>query len=390
MFAVDGWKLPTVVPQKAEKRRSHAQATQDDATRPKKRAKVDKREPSSKQKHVAGTDQAITKVKKDKSKYLPKYGKEEQTTTSNMVPVAAVRKKRTPTPEPVPEPAVTKQARRERQEKKILARPPRSERDATPPKLLAVQPPPDVQGLGEGKQLTPLQRKMAAKLSGARFRWINEKLYTTTGADALALISEQPDMFEAYHAGFRKQVKDWPSNPVDLYKRRLEQLLKESKGRQVVVDLGCGEAKIAERLQQLDPREKRVQVRSFDLLAANERIEACDIANLPMKDGSADIAIFCLALMGTDFVRFLQEAHRVLKPGGLLWIAEIKSRFNDRDGKAFIETLSKLGFTLTHRDDKNKMFVSLDFTRGKDKKQIPVAVSSKVGSLLKPCTYKKR
>ncbi|ORY82634.1 methyltransferase-domain-containing protein [Protomyces lactucae-debilis] len=294
---------------------------------------------------------------------------------------------RTPTPEP--EPVVKKRTKTERPEKKPLARPPRSERDATPPKLVAAQPPPDLHGLGEGKHLTAMQRKMASKLSGARFRWINEKLYTSTGADALALISEQPDMFEAYHAGFREQVKDWPSNPVDVYKGRLEALLNEGK-RHVVADLGCGEAKISERIRQLDPKGKVVQVRSFDLLAANDRIEACDIAHLPLKNGTVDIAIFCLALMGTDFVRFLQEAHRVLKPGGQLWVAEIKSRFNDRDGKAFIETLSKLGFTLTQRDDKNKMFISLDFSRGKDKKPTEIAVSSKVGSLLKPCTYKKR
>lgn len=37
-----------------------------------------------------------------------------------------------------------------------------------------------------------------------------------------------------------------------------------------------------------------------------------------------DIAVFCLALMGTDYSSFLEEAHRVLKPQGLLWIAEVR------------------------------------------------------------------
>ena len=36
-----------------------------------------------------------------------------------------------------------------------------------------------------------------------------------------------------------------------------------------------------------------------------------------------DIAVFCLALMGTDYPSFLAEAHRVLKPRGHLWIAEV-------------------------------------------------------------------
>ena len=39
-----------------------------------------------------------------------------------------------------------------------------------------------------------------------------------------------------------------------------------------------------------------------------------------------DIAVFCLALMGTDYPSFLQEAARVLKPHGTIWIAEV--RFN--------------------------------------------------------------
>lgn len=38
---------------------------------------------------------------------------------------------------------------------------------------------------------------------------------------------------------------------------------------------------------------------------------------------SVDVAVFCLALMGTDYPAFLAEAHRVLKPSGRLWIAEV-------------------------------------------------------------------
>lgn len=42
------------------------------------------------------------------------------------------------------------------------------------------------------------------------------------------------------------------------------------------------------------------------------------------ETASVDIAIFCLALMGTDYPTFLEEAHRVLKQHGLLWIAEVR------------------------------------------------------------------
>ena len=37
-------------------------------------------------------------------------------------------------------------------------------------------------------------------------------------------------------------------------------------------------------------------------------------ATLPLEDASLDVAIFCLSLMGSNYVEFLREAHRVLRP----------------------------------------------------------------------------
>lgn len=44
--------------------------------------------------------------------------------------------------------------------------------------------------------LTPLQRKMKEKLSGARFRWLNEQLYTTPGDKSFKLFQEKPELFD--------------------------------------------------------------------------------------------------------------------------------------------------------------------------------------------------
>lgn len=44
--------------------------------------------------------------------------------------------------------------------------------------------------------LTPLQRKMKEKLSGARFRWLNEQLYTTPGNKSFKLFQEKPELFD--------------------------------------------------------------------------------------------------------------------------------------------------------------------------------------------------
>lgn len=60
------------------------------------------------------------------------------------------------------------------------------------------------------------------------------------------------------------------------------------------------------------------KVFSFDLVSRNPLVTACDMAHVPLKDGSVHLAIFCLSLMGTNLADFLREAHRVLVAGGLI------------------------------------------------------------------------
>jgi ribosomal RNA-processing protein 8 len=49
-------------------------------------------------------------------------------------------------------------------------------------------------------------------------------------------------------------------------------------------------------------------VHGFDLVATAPRVTACNMADVPLGDGSVDAAIFCLALMGTDYGAFLRVA----------------------------------------------------------------------------------
>lgn len=52
------------------------------------------------------------------------------------------------------------------------------------------------------------------KLAGARFRQINETLYTHKSYDALEMMQSEPEKMQEYHEGFREQVKGWPKVPV--------------------------------------------------------------------------------------------------------------------------------------------------------------------------------
>ncbi|KAM0325510.1 hypothetical protein ACHAQA_007497 [Verticillium albo-atrum] len=200
-------------------------------------------------------------------------------------------------------------------------------------------------------KLTPLQASMRAKLVSARFRHLNETLYTRPSAEALSLFSDSPDMFGEYHEGFRRQVEVWPENPVDGYiadiKARAKArypdrnsrkpapapapdavipLPRNFNGTATIADLGCGDARLAETLQPL-ARKLHLAIHSYDLHSPSPHVTRADIANLPLADGAADVAIFCLALMGTNWLDFIEEAYRILRWKGELWVAEIKSRF---------------------------------------------------------------
>jgi ribosomal RNA-processing protein 8 len=75
------------------------------------------------------------------------------------------------------------------------------------------------------------------------------------------------------------------------------------------------------------------KVHSFDLVSSAPGVIACNMADVPLGDASVDASVFSLALMGTDYGAFLLEAERVTRPGGWLWIAEVR-REGGREGGA--------------------------------------------------------
>lgn len=187
----------------------------------------------------------------------------------------------------------------------------------------------------DSKTLETLHEKMTKQLESSRFRWINEQLYTTTGEEAVALFAKDPNLFDTYHRGFTNQVKQWPVNPVD----KIIKWLRKRGPSEIVADFGCGEAVIAQSVQNT--------VYSFDLVAKNKHVTACNMAKVPLESSSVDVVVFCLALMGTNLVDFIREAHRVLKLSGFLKVAEVASRIEDT--AKFISSLSRLGFELQHK-----------------------------------------
>ena len=79
-------------------------------------------------------------------------------------------------------------------------------------------------------------------------------------------------------------------------------------------------------------------MKSYDLVAVKPFIISCDIAKLPLENNSVDAAVFCLSLMGLNYLDFLTEAAAKIKINGYLMISEVSSRLLDKKG--FIKYLS--------------------------------------------------
>ncbi|XP_073340425.1 uncharacterized protein rrp8 [Pagrus major] len=217
-----------------------------------------------------------------------------------------------------------------------------------------------------------LRSRMEQRLESARFRYINEVMYSTSSGDAKRMFKQDPDAFWVYHRGYTAQVQKWPTNPVD----QIIAYIRTKPPSLVVADFGCGDCKIA--------RSVNNKVHSFDLAATCELVTVCDMANVPLRDASVDIAVFCLSLMGTNLADFLAEANRVLKMGGVLKIAEVASRFENV--RSFMTGLANLGFKLVSKDSENTHFYSFELLKTGN---APENIKT-FGLQLKPCVYKKR
>ena len=260
---------------------------------------------------------------------------------------------------------------------------------------------PPVPSLPPATKLTPLQAAMRQKLISARFRHLNETLYTAPSTTSLDLFSQNPEMFEDYHSGFRQQVTTWPANPVDSFIRMIrergaikgpksqKQMFRDKKrnksggvegdkatgknqelprthGTAIFADLGCGDARLAQTLSESgDAKKLNLKVMSYDLQSPSPFVTKADVANLPLADGSVDVAIFCLALMGTNWIDFVEEAYRILHWKGELWVAEIKSRFG-RVGGDGARTKSAPGRPVEHSVGSKKKLAAAKKKEEKD------------------------
>ena len=165
------------------------------------------------------------------------------------------------------------------------------------------------------------------------FSQMNNRWNRTESSKTHERLKQNPEEWMEYHTQYRKARENWTVVPY-------EELIKwfEKREGYHIADFGCGEAKIADALKD------KHTVYSFDHVAINDDVIACDMKNVPLEDEVLDAAIFSLSLMGNNFAEYIQEAHRCLKLDGQLHIIEATSRFCNRE--LFCNQLKKFGFDL--------------------------------------------
>lgn len=179
------------------------------------------------------------------------------------------------------------------------------------------------------------------------FSLMNQRFNTSKSSTSHERLIKDPEEFYLYHSLYSEARKTWSEIPFEVI---AEQVNKRPDW--VIGDFGCGEALLSKSV--------RNKVYSFDHVAINPSVIACDMSNTGLESEILDVAVFSLSLMGVNWQDYLKEAFRMLRPGGLLKISEPASGW-DKDN--FIELkkgIDSAGFQLLGEAKLSSKFVYFD------------------------------
>jgi hypothetical protein len=170
---------------------------------------------------------------------------------------------------------------------------------------------------------------------------LNQLWNVSLSATTHTRLKENPKEWHHYHHLYRSARESWTVIP---YEEMIHWCRERTGFNYKIGDFGCGEAKLAEAINGTHT------IYSFDHIAINTNVTACDMTHVPLEDEILDVALFSLSLMGKNFPDYLKEAHRTLRLDGILIIFEPTSRFIDDKGidhsSQFAKDLEQFGFSV--------------------------------------------
>ncbi len=173
--------------------------------------------------------------------------------------------------------------------------------------------------------------------SGTRRLWsvVREELINSAAAEhdirrTQAVLAERSTKSQQF---FSTAAGQWDRMRVELFGRRADvALLGLLDDSWKIADLGCGTGSVAQAVAPFVSRVIAVDESSAMLAAARKRLHGvpnAEIRNgrleaLPLDDGEVDVALLFLVLhYAPDPARVIQEAARVLAPGGRVMVLDM-------------------------------------------------------------------
>jgi hypothetical protein len=179
------------------------------------------------------------------------------------------------------------------------------------------------------------------------FSTMNARINSSQSQTTHLRFQKNPGEWFLYHTLYREARSTWPEIPFNVFAEWLKR-----RPDWVVGDFGCGEAELARLLPN--------KVYSFDHVAVNESIIACDMAATGLANQTLDVAVFSLSLMGLNYRDYMHEAYRLVRYGGWLKIAEPASRWGGDKLEELLDAVTSCGFSMVGRPSHRDRFIYLD------------------------------
>ena len=163
----------------------------------------------------------------------------------------------------------------------------------------------------------PIEEDITREHADSIVNNMHRKANTSKSSTTHKFFKENPDEWRKYHEARDLRRAEWTEDPQDVIASKINEL----SGYGIIADLGCGRNELKGKITTTYSKWL-----SFDHVANDDSVIAADTTDLSahVKDGSLDVAIYCLSLWGTNKEDYFKEASRMLKVNGVAYIAEPK------------------------------------------------------------------
>jgi superfamily II DNA or RNA helicase len=179
------------------------------------------------------------------------------------------------------------------------------------------------------------------------FSAMNQRFNTSKSSTMHDRLASDPEEFYLYHSLYRKARETWSEVPYQVIATQLNK-----RPDWVIGDFGCGEALLSKSL--------RNKVYSFDHVAINPSVIACDMAHTGLGSEILDVVVFSLSLMGVNWEDYLKEAFRLLRNGSLLKVAEPAASWAENNYASLKQGIESAGFELLGESRLSSKFIYID------------------------------